>query len=143
MNQSEFDIPDHYRHWEGDTAEDYLGPFFFYMKAETACTAFRVDARHCNAHQSLHGGILMAFADYTLCIAANGGQHDSVVTVTCNNEFMAPAYANDLVTGRGEVIKRGGSLIFTRCQLKARDQVILTASGVIKRLRGQTPSVTD
>ena len=70
----DYDIPEQYRHWHGDKAEDFLGPFFFRLDGETIHTAFRVDEHHCNAHDSLHGGIMMAFADYTLCLAANGVQ---------------------------------------------------------------------
>ena len=63
FNPEDYDIPESYRHWEGDAAEDYIGPFFFYMDGEHPRTAFRVQARHCNAHQTVHGGVLMSFAD--------------------------------------------------------------------------------
>ncbi len=131
----DYDIPEEYRHWHGDKAEDFLGPFFFRTEGEVIHTAFRVDERHCNAHDSLHGGIMMAFADYTLCLAANGGAEQSVATVTCNNEFVAPAYMGELVLGRSELVKRGRSLVFARGELRVEDRIILTSSGVIKLLR--------
>jgi uncharacterized protein (TIGR00369 family) len=130
-------IPADYQHWQGDSCEDYIGPFFFRMEGDIAGTAFRVQEHNCNAHKIVHGGMLMTFADYTLCMAALGGSNDSVVTVTCNNEFIGPAFAGDLVMGRGEVTRRGGSLIFTRVTLEANGKTILTASGVVKRLRPQ------
>lgn len=77
----------------------------------------------------------MMFADYTLCIAANGGRQESVVTVTCNCEFVGPAGEGDLVEGVGEVVRRGGSLIFVRATLRSADRVVLTASGVVKKWR--------
>jgi acyl-coenzyme A thioesterase PaaI-like protein len=73
-----------------------------------------------------------------MATAAIGEGVESVVTITCNNEFLGPACAGDLVTGRGEVTRRGGSLIFTRAVLEANGKVILTSSAVLKRLR---PSV--
>jgi acyl-coenzyme A thioesterase PaaI-like protein len=57
------------------------------------------------------------------------------VTVTCNAEFVGPASEGELVEGIGEVVHRGGSLIFVRATLRAADRVVLTASGVVKRLR--------
>ncbi|MBU2098520.1 MAG: PaaI family thioesterase, partial [Gammaproteobacteria bacterium] len=98
-------------------------------------TAFRVRAHNCNAHKILHGGVMMMFADYTLCIAAIGGTHEAVVTVTCNNEFVGPALDGDLVIGRGEVTRKGGSLIFVRAVLEVNGKTILTSSGVVKRVK--------
>ena len=134
FNPAEYDIPANYRHWEGDTAEDSIGPFFFYMDGDNPRTAFRVQAHNCNAHNTVHGGGLMAFADYTLCLGANGGESESVATVTCNNEFVAPANEGDLILGEAETIRRGRSIVFMRCTLRTGVQVILTSSAVIKRI---------
>jgi len=131
----DYDIPAQYRHWHGDKAEDFLGPFFFMAEEGVIHTAFRIQEKHCNAHDSLHGGIMMTFADYTLCLAANGGAEESVATVTCNNEFVAPAFMGELVLGRSELVRRGRSLVFARGELKVDDRIILTSSGVIKLLR--------
>ena len=131
----DYDIPSEYRHWNGDKAEDYLGPFFFKVEGEVIHTAFRINKHHCNAHDSLHGGVMMAFADYTLCLSANGGAEESVATVSCNNEFTAPAFDGDLVLGRSEAVKRGRSLVFTRAELKVNNEIILVASAVIKLLK--------
>ena len=131
----DYDIPSNYQHWVGDTAEDHIGPFFFYMEGKHPRTAFRVQQHNCNAHNSVHGGVLMAFADYTLCLGANGGSNESSATVSCNNEFTAPAYKGDLIHGRGEVIKRGGSMVFVRCEMYVADTVIMISSAVIKRIR--------
>ena len=131
----EFDIPSHFQHWPGDNAEDSIGPFFYFMEDGDSCTAFRAQPRNCNSHGSAHGGVLMAFADYTLCIAANGGAHRSVVTVSQNNEFIAPVHAGDLISGRGEVVRSGGSIVFVRGELCVGDETVLICSAVIKRLR--------
>ncbi len=135
LKPEDYDIPSDFRHWAGDKAEDYIGPFFFTMNGENSQTAFRVQEHHCNAHDSLHGGVLMAFADYTLCLCANGGENESVATVSCNSEFIAPAFKGDLVQGSGELIKRGGSMVFVRCELRVNKKVVLISSAVIKRIR--------
>ena len=130
----DYEIPSHYKHWVGDKAEDYIGPFFYYLDEDTPRTAFRIQDHNCNAHDSVHGGILMAFADYTLCIGANMGESESVVTVSCSNEFVAPAYRGDLLEGECCVIRRGKSMVFTRCELKVGEKTVLNSSGVIKRI---------
>ena len=136
IKAEDYEIPAHYKHWVGDKAEDYIGPFFFYMDDNTPRTAFRVQDHNCNAHDSVHGGVLMAFADYTLCIGANMGESESVVTVSCSNEFVAPAYLGDLIEGGCHIIRRGKSMVFTRCELRVDEKPILNSSGVIKRIMG-------
>ncbi|MBD21468.1 MAG: thioesterase [Rhodospirillaceae bacterium] len=134
IKPEDYQLPSNYRHWEGDTAEDYIGPFFFYIDGETPRTAFRIQEHHCNAHKSVHGGVLMAFADYTLCIGANMGESESVATVSCSNEFVAPAYQGDLLEAECVVVRRGKSLVFTRCEVRVGAKPILNSSGVIKRI---------
>ena len=135
ISPEDYAIPEGYRHWHGGEAEDYLGLFCLKVEDGIIHTAFRVEARHCNAHGSLHGGVMMAFADYTLCIAANGGEAESVATVSCNNEFVSPAFEGDLVLGRSEAVRKGRSLVFTRGELQVDNKPILTCSGVIKLLK--------
>lgn len=134
----DFGLPVGMTHWDGDNAEDQNGPFFYAMHGDEVCTGFRVSQRNCNAHNILHGGIMMMFADYTLCLAAIGGTHEGVVTVTCNNEFVGPAYEGDIVTGRGEVTRKGGSLVFARAVLQVNAKTILTSSGVLKLVKRRT-----
>ncbi len=135
INPEDYDVPADYQHWSGDLAEDRVGPFFFRIEKGIVHTAFRLREEHCNSHHSAHGGILMMFADYSLCIVANAGEEQSVATVSCNNEFVGPAFAGDLICGRAELTRRGGSLVFARAQLSVNNTIILNASGVIKRLR--------
>lgn len=134
LKPEDYDVPKDYQHWVGDKAEDFIGPFFFYMDGDRPRTAFRVREQNCNAHDSVHGGVLMSFADYTLCMGANGGANESVATVSMNCEFTAPAFNGDLILGHCEVVRRGKSLVFVRCELEANEQVVLIASAVVKPL---------
>ena len=131
----DYDIPAEYRHWPGDTAEDNIGPFFFYMDGPHPRTAFRSREEHSNTHGTIHGGILMTFADYTACLGASGGEQESSATISLNTEFVAPAQVGDLLLGECEVLRRGHSLVFVRVKVYAGDRVVLAASAVIKRLR--------
>lgn len=131
----DYGVPTQYRHWPGDTAEDHIGPFFYYMEGSHPRTAFHTRPEHANTHNTIHGGILVAFADYTVCLGASGGEQESSATITLNTEFIAPARVGELLLGEGEVLRRGHSLVFVQARLRVEDRIILTASSVIKRLR--------
>ena len=69
----DYGIAKTFQHWPGDEAENFVGPFFFRVEnAHEIQTAFRVRPEHCNSHLTVHGGISMMFADYTLCVTAIG-----------------------------------------------------------------------
>jgi uncharacterized protein (TIGR00369 family) len=124
-----------YRSWSGDAAEDHIGPFFYRLTENGAETLFRVQAHNLNSSGSVHGGVLMTFIDYTLCVAAVGETGERVVTVSCNSEFIAGAREGAVLEGRGEVVRRTGSMVFTRGSIEADGATILTASAVVKRIR--------
>ncbi|MGH1373896.1 MAG: PaaI family thioesterase [Cellvibrionaceae bacterium] len=140
FNPLDYDIPAHFKHYPGDTAEDYIGPFFFHRdsddckEGEICRAAFRVQPHNCNMGKTTHGGVLMSFADYCLCMAAFSSDLVGVLTVNCNSDFVGASKAGDLIIGESEVTRNGKSLAFTRCRLLVNDQPILTASGVIKKL---------
>lgn len=136
---ADYGLPSTFQHWQGDAAEDYVGPFFFALKEGGVTTAFRIEPHNCNGHQTLHGGIMMMFADYTLCISAIDGSQEGVVTVSCNSEFVAPAKAGDIVIGHGEVIRKGSSLVFVRARLEVKGRTIMTSSAVLKRVKRRVP----
>ncbi len=126
--------PPGFRHWP-DPAEDRIGPFFYRLEAPGRVIAHcEVLAHHCNAYGGVHGGVLMTLADYTLCLAAIDSEQDAVVTVSANCDFVSGAKAGEVLAGEGERVRAGGSLVFTRAVIRAGDRVIMTASGVIKRL---------
>lgn len=136
LKAEDYGIPAGFMHYEGDAAEDRLGPFFGRVTGQGFETAFRAQQSHCNAHNTVHGGILMSFADYSLCMAGIHGETGvNVLTVSCNNEFLAPAHEGDLIYGRCEVLREGKSLIFVRCVLSVNDEPVLNSSGVVKRFQ--------
>ncbi len=136
LKPEDYGVPEGFSHYAGDAAEDRIGPFFGRSTEHGFETAFRAQAQHCNGHNTVHGGILMSFADYSLCMAGIHGETGvNVLTVSCNNEFLAPAVEGDLIQGRCEVLREGRSLIFVRCVLSVNDKAILNSSGVVKRFQ--------
>ena len=65
-----------------DAAEDHTGPFYYkpLTDGRYECV-FLAEAKNCNVNGLVHGGVLMTFADFALCMAATdhlrrlGGYH--------------------------------------------------------------------
>jgi uncharacterized protein (TIGR00369 family) len=130
--------------WRGtDAYEDLTGPFFFREEAEGAVRcAFRVEKKHLNGGQALHGGAMMTFADFCLFAISHPvrrakGDVDHHVTVSLNGEFVGPAYEGDLVEATGEVVRAGGSLSFIRGLMETGGKAMMSFSGVVKRVKRQ------
>lgn len=138
FDPQDYAIPTTFKHYPGDNAENFIGPFFYYQDGDKCHAAFRVQPHHCNMGDTTHGGILMSFADYCLCMSAFSNDLAGVVTVNCNSDFIGPSSAGDLILGEAEVTREGGSLVFTRCRLHVEGRTILTASGVIKKIHHKT-----
>lgn len=129
---AELALPDGFRCWPGDPAEDNMGPFYFRQLAPASETALRLERRHCNMLGIAHGGLLMAFADYTLCLAAIENQQQACVTVSCDNQFIASGREGDLLIGRGQLIRRTRSLAFVRADLLVDDRIVVSSTAVLK-----------
>jgi len=123
-----------------DPFEDHAGPFYrrILPSGEILC-AFEAQQQHGNNSGSVHGGMLMTFADFALFALSDTGLHSPMVTISFNAEFTAPAYVGDLVEARGDIVRRTKSLIFIRGQIFVRDEpeerLVLNFSGIIKKAR--------
>lgn len=119
-----------------DPAEDHIGPFYFKQEGDSYRYAFRADERHCNAFQGVHGGVLMVFADYCLCMEATDHYaSENCVTVSFSCDFVAAGSIGDLIESSAEVIRKTGSMVFLRGTVFTADETILRYSGVVKRQR--------
>jgi len=129
-----------WRTWSGqDPFEDQSGPFYFREDDNgRVTTGFRAETKHMNGGGFMHGGCMMTFADFSLFAIAWKELADSrAVTVSLNGEFIGPARPGDLITGGGEVIKAGGSLLFIRGLISTGTGPMLNFSGVVKKIRAR------
>ncbi len=119
-----------------DPAEDYIGPFYYREEGDSYRYAFRADDRHCNAFRGVHGGVLMTFADYALCMEATGHYtNENCLTVSFSCDFVSAGSIGDLIESSAEVIRKTGSMVFVRGTVFSGDETILRYSGVVKRQR--------
>ena len=130
-------LPSDYQVYEyDDPFEDHVGPLGYKVVDGTITFAFLADARHRNTAGTVHGGMLMTFADFALCLTATWDQPgEKCVTVSCNSEFVAPGRPGDLIEASGEVGRRTKSLTFVRGQVYADDRILLNYSAIVKRIR--------
>ncbi len=95
--------------------------------------AFAVSDKHMNAGGTVHGGMLMAFADVSMSrttrLVAKAGSC-STVSLAC--DFLAAGKAGDAIESRVRVTRRTRNLMFLSAEVFAGDRLLLTASGIWK-----------
>ena len=125
-------------HWEPvDHFEEHAGPFYCRPEEDGGLVCgFIPEAKNRNGGGNIHGGALMTFADYALFMIA-GGMDTSVhgVTMTMNCDFVGAAEPGRLLTGRGEVVRAGGSVVFVRGIIDDAGRNVLAFSATIKRFK--------
>lgn len=130
------ELPEGYKTLTGiNVAEDHMGPFYYRKQDGDLRVGFRAGEHNCNGIGTVHGGILMAFADYAVTILALSGVKEHCTTISFSSDFIAAARLGDWVEGVGEVVKRTGSMTFVKGQLQAGEDVILTFQAVVRRLK--------
>ena len=96
---------------------------------------FRAANRNCNGIGTVHGGVLMAFADYAATMVALSGVRENCATISFTSDFLGAARLGDWVEGRAEVIRRTGSMTFVRGHLAVADELVLSFQTVMRRLK--------
>ena len=126
-----------WQHWEPvDDFEDHAGPFYCKRDEKGMVSGFIPDAKNRNGGGNIHGGALMTFADYVLFMTALGADSDlHGVTLTMNSEFIGAAEPGRLLTGRGEIVRAGFSIIFVRGLIDDDGRAVLSFSATIKKLK--------
>ena len=95
--------------------EDFVGPFFFKIKKNKTIAAFNFKKHHMNSIKSLHGGMIMSFADYALFIIGHKyTSKNNYVTISCSTEFLKASFEKGIVYSDGEITKATRSLLFIK-----------------------------
>ena len=127
--------------WTRDRFETHTGPFWHRTEGDGSVRcAFRVEKKHLNGMDNVHGGCFMTFADYCLFAFATSELENTGVTVSFGCEFLAAAREGELIIGSGEIMRAGGSMIFLRGVLKSGERPLFTFSATIKRVRSKPPA---
>ncbi len=124
-------------YWDEEPFEaETVGPFHVRVDEDGPVAAFRAERRHMNGAGVVHGGCLMAFADFALFSIAHHAMDGAYgLTVAFTSEFLEGPKEGALIEARGDVLRVGGSLVFVRGLVRADGRACLNFSGTIKRLR--------
>lgn len=97
---------------------------------------FTPTKRHLATTHAVHGGMIAAFMDAIIGVAALSAVHEEgklVATVEFKLNFVAPARENVSLKGIGNVISKGNStLVVTGNILDNQGQLIASALGTLK-----------
>lgn len=95
--------------------------------------AFVAEPKHMNDAGSVHGGMLMTFADIAMSRTARLGNNALACnTVSMSADFVGPGRLGDVIEARVKVARRTRTLVFQSAEITAGDRLILTASGLWK-----------
>lgn len=127
-----------------DPFEDHVGPFYFRIdgdasKAGTVHCVLPTEARHGNYAGGVHGGAILTFADYALCLvagrAADGGTNTSfAMTVSIAVEFLNAGRVCAALEATGEPLQVTGRLAFARGRVTQQGKTIALWSGVVRHV---------
>ncbi len=124
------------KHAPDDPYEEHNDLHYIHDKGDGSVEVGLLAAeRHANEYGAVHGGVMMMLADAALCM--NSRWHDNeegAITVSVNNDFVAGAEIGDFLQTRSDVVRRTGSFSFMRCEVHVDGKVVMSSSGIIKRL---------
>jgi uncharacterized protein (TIGR00369 family) len=112
----------------------HAGPFWrLPADGEVRRFAVAVADKHMNGSGSVHGGLLMTFADVSMSQtsrAVSGAETCSTVSLTC--DFVGPGKLGDVLVSRVRVIRQTRRLAFLSAEIACGDRMIAVSTGLWK-----------
>ena len=95
-----------------------------------------INDNHLNAAGITHGGYLSALVDAGAGTAAHRSADNApCVTISLDLKFIGASRVGDEITGNVKILKKTKTLVFLFCELRCKDKIITSASGVWKILK--------
>ena len=95
-----------------------------------------INRNHLNAAEITHGGYLSALIDAGAGTAAHRASGNApCVTISLDLKFIGASKVDDEVIGFTRILKKTNTLIFLFCELKCKNKIITSASGIWKILK--------
>ena len=112
----------------------FAGPFYRLPDdGEVRRFVFIALDKHMNAAGTIHGGLLMTFADIAMSRTSrlvSGAK--SCGTVALNCDFAGPGRLGDVIEARVRATRRTRTLVFLSAELSAAGGTVMTATGLWK-----------
>ena len=110
----------------------YVGPIWrLPADGDVRRFALVVADKHMNGSGSLHGGMLMTFADISMSQtsrAVSGAPSCSTVSLTC--DFVGPGKLGDILESRVRVTRQTRTMVFLSADIVCGDRVVAVATGL-------------
>ena len=130
--------------WPGSGLENIIGDIWARREGEAWAYGFVATSRHLNRQGSVHGGILMTFADQCLgFVAWEATDRQRNVTVQMSTTFQGAARPSSFIEARAEATRVTKSLVFLRGSLSSDGEMLASMEGVWKRLRVEDHSLPE
>ena len=95
-----------------------------------------INENHLNAAGITHGGYLSALIDAGAGTAAHrSAENAPCVTISLDIKFIGASKVGDEIICHVKILKKTKTLVFLFCELKCKDTIITSASGVWKILK--------
>ena len=95
-----------------------------------------INNNHLNAAGITHGGYLSALIDAGAGTAAHRSADNApCVTISLDLKFIGVSKLGDEVIGNVKILKKTKTLVFLFCELRCKNKIITSASGVWKILK--------
>lgn len=112
------------------------GPLYLRHEGSVVQFGFRVERRHVNPINNLHGGMMASFCDMLLPLSVHR-KSDQVAdrflpTISLQIDYLAPAPLGAWVQGEAEPLRVTRSLVFAQGLVKANGVPCARVSGVFK-----------
>jgi uncharacterized protein (TIGR00369 family) len=114
---------------------EHIGPIWRRVVDSQFEHCFHVQPFHINLFGYVHGGMIATFADHALGFPAlMANQGNPIVTTHLDVNFVSGARLGELVSCKGEVVRKARSICFMRGDIMAEGRIVATASGVWKAI---------
>jgi uncharacterized protein (TIGR00369 family) len=112
----------------------HAGPFWRLPDdGEVRRFALVVSEQHMNGSGSIHGGMLMTFADISMSQtsrAASGAKSCSTVSLTC--DFVGPGKLGEVLESRVRVTRQTRTMMFVAADIVCGERIVAVATGLWK-----------
>lgn len=112
------------------------GPLYLRHEGSVVQFGFRVERRHVNPMNNLHGGMMASFCDMLLPLSVHRKSNQAadrfLPTVSLQIDYLAPAPLGAWVQGEAEPLRVTRSLVFAQGLVTADGVPCARVSGVFK-----------
>ena len=112
------------------------GPLYLRHEGSVVQFGFRVERRHVNPMNNLHGGMMATFCDMLLPLSVHrkgaGLGQRFLPTISLQIDYLAPAPLGCWIEGTAELLRATRTLVFAQGLVTADGEPCARASGVFK-----------